>query len=63
MGMIPLMHPRMPDPVMPPGFFMSNLGTIGPIAVFMLHLVYGAIVGAMYGPTQQHARDYQPSVR
>ncbi len=50
MGMIPMIHPRMPSPVMPPGAFMSNLGAMGVVAVFMLHLVYGAVVGAMYGP-------------
>lgn len=63
MGMIPLMHPRMPNPVMPPGFFMLNMGIIGPIALLMLHLVYGAIVGAMYGPVRQQAGDYQPAAR
>jgi hypothetical protein len=28
----------------------SNLGMMGVLAFFMLHLIYGAIVGAMYGP-------------
>jgi len=49
MGMMPMMHPRMPNPVMPPGAFLSNLGTMGVVAEFMLHMVYGAVVGAMYG--------------
>lgn len=61
MGMIPLIHPRMPNPVMPPGFFMANLGTIGPVIVFMFHAVYGAIVGAIYGPAGQRAGDHQPA--
>ena len=26
MGMLPMMHPRMPEPMPPPGFFMANLG-------------------------------------
>lgn len=50
MGMMPMMHPRMPSPISPPGFFMSNLGMMGIVALVMLHVVYGAIVGAMYGP-------------
>ncbi len=49
MGMMPMMHPRMPSPVPAPGAFMSNLGTMGVVAVFMLHMIYGAVVGAMYG--------------
>ncbi len=50
MGVIPMMHPRMPDPILPPGAFMSNLGVMGIVAEVMLHVIYGAIVGAMYGP-------------
>jgi len=56
MGMMPMIHPRMPSPVMPPGAFMSHLGIMGPIAVFMLHMIYGAIVGRMYAPVVQPAR-------
>jgi hypothetical protein len=29
---------------------MSNLGLMGIVAEIMLHLIYGAIVGAIYGP-------------
>lgn len=49
MGMMPMMHPRMPGEMPPPGYFMANLGAMGVIAEVMLHLMYGAIVGAMYG--------------
>jgi hypothetical protein len=28
---------------------MSNLGIMGVVAEIMLHLIYGAIVGTMYG--------------
>lgn len=49
MGMMPMMHPRMP-PMDAPGAFMSGLGMMGVIAFVMLHMIYGAIVGAMYGP-------------
>lgn len=57
MGMIPMMHPRTP-PMNPPGWFMSNLG-VSVVAVFMLHFIYGAIVGGMYGPVE-HAHAVSP---
>ena len=57
MGVIPMMHPRMPNPISPPGAFMANLGTMGIAAFVMLHVVYGAIVGAMYGPVM-HPRSH-----
>lgn len=50
MGMMPAMHPLMPEQMPPPGAYMSNLGAMGVIAEFMLHIVYGAIVGAIYRP-------------
>lgn len=48
--MMRMMHPRRPTPVAPPGALLSNMGTMGVIAIFMLHMIYGAVVGAMYGP-------------
>jgi hypothetical protein len=50
LAMIPAMHPLVPEQMPAPGPFMSNLGMMGVLAFFMLHLIYGAIVGAMYGP-------------
>lgn len=32
----------------PPGFFGKNYGGMIPFGIIMLHLVYGAIVGAIY---------------
>lgn len=55
MGMMPMMHPRMPNPISPPGAFLSNLGTMGIVAEFVLHVIYGAVVGAIYGAVV-HAR-------
>lgn len=40
-----------------PGAFMSNLGTMGVIAEIMLHLIYIAVVGAMYGRAADRAAD------
>jgi hypothetical protein len=50
MAMMPAMHPLIPEQMPAPGAFMANLGMMGVIAEIMLHLIYGAIVGAMYGP-------------
>lgn len=50
MGMMPMMHPLIPEQMPAPGAFMSNLGMMGVIAEIMLHLIYGAIVGAIYTP-------------
>jgi hypothetical protein len=50
LAMIPAMHPLVPEQMPAPGPFMSNLGMMGVLAFFILHLIYGAIVGAMYGP-------------
>jgi len=50
MGMMPLMHPLIPEMMPAPGFFMVNLGMMGVMAEMVLHMVYGAIVGAMYEP-------------
>ncbi len=52
MGMVPIMHPLVPEQMPAPGAFMSNLGAMGVAAFVMLHLIYGAIVGAMYGPVR-----------
>lgn len=45
---LPVMHPLVPEQMAGPGPFMSNLGILGVVAFVMLHLIYGAIVGAMY---------------
>lgn len=54
MGMVPMMHPLVPEQMPAPGAFMSNQGAIGVAAFVMLHVIYGAIVGALYG-TVRHA--------
>ena len=50
MGMIPGMHPMIPEQMPAPGAFMANMGTTF-VALFVIeHLMYGTIVGALYGP-------------
>jgi hypothetical protein len=50
MGLLPMMHPRIPEEMPAPGAFMANLGTLGVMAEMVLHVVYGAVVGALYQP-------------
>ncbi len=57
MGMMPMMHPLMPDPHVAP--LLSNLGTIGLVDEFLLHAIHGAVVGAMYG-AEVHERRVAP---
>lgn len=33
---------------------MSNLGKVGVMAEFVLHISYGAVVGAIYTPAHVH---------
>ncbi|MGI8548146.1 MAG: hypothetical protein ACR2M1_12585 [Gemmatimonadaceae bacterium] len=50
MGRIPAIHPRIPEMMPAPGFFLLNMGMMGLIGLFVMHMIYGAVVGAMYGP-------------
>jgi hypothetical protein len=55
MAMIPAIHPMIPEQMPAPGAFMANMGGTF-VALFVLeHLLYGAIVGAMYGPVEHPA--------
>lgn len=54
MGMMPMMHPMIPEMMPAPGAFLSNLGMMGVMAEFVLHILYGAVVGAIYTPAQVH---------
>ncbi len=49
MGMMPAMHPRMGEGhALPnPGMFGRNMGAMIPVAIIVLHLIYGAIVDAV----------------
>ena len=60
MGMMGNIHPLMAPPpppagyLMAPGFFAANFGMMTALAFIMLHLIYGAIVGALYRVTAEH---------
>lgn len=47
MGIVPEFHPRVPELVPEPGIWMANIGTWGSVTTLCLHLVFGAIVGAV----------------
>jgi hypothetical protein len=55
MAMIPAMHPMIPEQMPAPGVFMANMGGTFAALFVIEHLLYGAIVGAAYGPVA-HAR-------
>jgi hypothetical protein len=49
LGLTPQFHPMVPERVADPGPYFANLGVLGVLSFFAVHLVYGAIVGAGYG--------------
>lgn len=50
MGAMPAIHPQVPETLAPPGAFLSSLGDLGVVSFVVLHAIYGAVVGVMYGP-------------
>lgn len=54
---LPAIHPLIPGSMPAPGAFMSGLGFPGVLLFVIEHLVYGAIVGAIYGDVRAPARD------
>ena len=51
LAFVPAVHPLIPELLPAPGLFMLELGAFGVVLFVGLHLMYGAIVGAYYGPT------------
>lgn len=52
-GMMPSVHPRMaaeptPGTVSAPGYFGVKMGMMGPVALIVVHVVYGLVAGAIY---------------
>lgn len=56
LGAIPLFHARVPELDPAPGAFFLAAGPAGPLALLGVHLVFGAIVGAIYGRTVPESR-------
>ncbi|MBI2846980.1 MAG: hypothetical protein HYX82_03765 [Chloroflexi bacterium] len=54
-GMMPSVHPRMatepkssPDTVSAPGYFGVKMGMMGPLALIVVHVIYGLVAGSIY---------------
>lgn len=61
-GLTPQFHPYVPEMIPDPGPFFANIGPIGVIAFFGVHILYGAIVGAGYGHVATE-REWAPAGR
>lgn len=61
-GLTPQFHPHVPERIADPGPFFANVGLGGVVAFFVLHLMYGAIVGAGYGHVEAE-REWAPAGR
>lgn len=46
-AVVPAVHRLIPESVAGPGYFLASQGLAGIVAFVLLHLVFGAIVGAM----------------
>jgi hypothetical protein len=57
MSGIPAMNPLALGTQAAPGPFLQNLA-YGPFVFLLLHGLFGAVVGLVYGPTVQHAHQY-----
>jgi hypothetical protein len=62
MAMIPIIHPLVPETMNAPGAFMSNMGMMGVAAFVIEHLIFGAIVGAIYGTVLHPRHHAQPAL-
>ena len=50
LGMMPMMHPRIRDgEIVAPGFYTLRYPPMTAMGFLTLHLVFGVIVGALYG--------------
>lgn len=61
-GLTPQFHPMVPGAITDPGPFFANAGTVGVIAFFAMHILYGAIVGHGYGHVAAE-REWAPAGR
>lgn len=47
-GLLPAFHPLIPGVMVPPGFYMTNMGFTTSVMFFIAHLVYGALFGQFF---------------
>lgn len=48
-GFTPRFHPLIPGTIADPGAYFASVGTVGVVTFFAIHVLYGAVVGAVYG--------------
>lgn len=56
------LHPLVPNELAQPGMYLSNIGTIGVIAFFLVHAIFGGFIGGMYGEVEQVRTTAQPTL-
>ncbi len=61
-GLTPRFHPLIPELIPYPGPYFANAGAPGVIGFFVLHVLYGAFVGAGYGRVASQVR-WAPEAR
>lgn len=52
---LPAVHPLVAERIPAPGPFLSRLGALGVLVEIGVHLMYGAVVGVLYGPTRRYS--------
>lgn len=63
MGFVPAIHPMIPEQMPAPGWFMAGMGMMGIVAEFVMHAIFGAIVGAGYGRIATRSYSIIPGTR
>lgn len=61
-GLTPQFHPLIPEVMAAPGAYFSNLGATGVVSFFVMHILFGAIVGGGYGHVAEE-RQWAPEGR
>ncbi len=47
-GIFPAFHPHIPRLMVPPGFYMTNMGFTTSVMFFVAHIAYGALFGQLF---------------
>ncbi len=61
-GLTPQFHPLVPEVLRDPGPYFANSGIVGVLGFFLLHVLYGGIVGGGYGHVAAE-REWAPAGR
>lgn len=52
---LPVVHPLVAERIPAPGPFLAGAGAAGVLIEVVVHMMYGAVVGALYGPTRRYS--------